>query len=281
MPEPTPKPATPIFPRLLALVSPRMKDGDVEGHDDVSRAQRMLFRNRLGMKDPEDGGGEFYHADEPQHRDDDGVFGSFTGKAASKARYFLGYPKRGPEGWARRRFDQRLARYLSGEKTLPRRFRIRRRRRLKRAQESLGAKALKAAMTHYGETEHPPGSNRTQTTEYWGFVGAWCLMFASRCYIEAGSKLFRRGSLYAYNPTLYHAVKAGRDGMEFVPLSKARPGDLVQFDWNDGTEPPDHVALFEKRVGNDVQTIDGNWDSRVGRQSHPASAVMDVIRVWE
>lgn len=280
------------YPRILGMATPRMKDEDKTTGgapmNDVSPAQKLLYRNRLTQNSdsnaPEDGGGEFYHADQPQHRDEDGVFGEFTGKAAQKARYFLGYPKRGKNSWKRRRFDQLLADRLEpNEKALPRIYRVRRSRRLKRAQQqnSFGGKALAAGKKRIGEMEHPPGSNRCATTAWYGFVGAWCLMFVSRCYVDAGSKLFKRGVWYAYNPTLWHVAKSGKDGLELVPLSKARPGDIVQFDWNDGTEPPDHAALFMDRVGNQVRTLDGNWDSRVAVQMHPASAVMDVIRVFE
>ncbi len=268
------------FPRTLALTSPRMRDGDIEGVEDVTKAQRILADNKFGKGDPPEGG-DFYHPREPQNNDEPGFFGANTGAACSLARYWLGYPSRGANSWKRRRFDERMAKRLRGDRKLRPLFRARRHRRIKASQDSLGKKALAFARKQIGEHEVPDGSNRCPTTAYWGFVGAWCLMFISRCYIAAGSKRFRKGSLYAYNPTLYHAVKGGRDGMQFVSLEKAQPGDIVQFDWNNGTEPPDHAALFLDVEGSNVVTLDGNWDDRVGINRHPKSAVMSVIRVLE
>ncbi len=304
-PKPKPQPDKPAatgddekqrfrFPRLLALATPRMRDGDLVQPDgdpveDVSKAQQLLFRNRwrdANGEDPEDGGGEFYFADEPQHRDEGGLFGAETAAACRRARRWLGYPKSGKNGWRRGRFDDRLAAYLlpiedGGEKLRPL-YRRRRRRRIKAAQNSLGKKALAYGRKQIGEHETPDGSNRTQTTNWWGYAAAWCLMFASRCYIlGAKSKSFKRGSRYAYNPTLYHAAKAHVDGLELVPLSKAKPGDICQWDWNNGTEPPDHGSLFIRVVGNDVETLDGNWDDRVGIFRHPKSALMSIVRVTE
>jgi hypothetical protein len=80
-------------------------------------------------------------------------------------------------------------------------------------------------------------------SEWYGIIGPWCAMGATRAYVEAGSKAFVRGTRYAYVPYIVRDAAAGENGLTrtFAP----RPGDLVCFDWlGDGLF--DHVELVDK-----------------------------------
>jgi hypothetical protein len=256
------------FPRILALTTPKMRDANVNpdtgvAYGDISRAQKLLGHNKFSL---------FYKG-----LDEDGVYGNHTAAATRRAMWMLGYPKR----LCKKRFTQGLADRLSGDHKLAPLYRVRRKKRLMAKKPNLGKDALAAMKKRNGEHENPPGSNKCPVTKKWGFVGAWCLMTVSLAYLEAKSKVFKLGSMFAYNPTFYAFVHSGHSGVEFIPLAHAEPGDIVQLNEHVDSDPPDHACLFVKLEGNNVHTLDGNWGDKVGYQVHAKSSVMDVIRVTE
>lgn len=98
--------------------------------------------------------------------------------------------------------------------------------------------------------------NKTKYGKWFGFDGvAWCAMFVSWCYFQAGKQLpkigFTKG--FAGCQTAYEYFK--KNGwITTTPII----GDIVLFDWNkDGRY--DHTGIFNGWVdANSFNTIEGN-----------------------
>lgn len=91
----------------------------------------------------------------------------------------------------------------------------------------------------------------------------YCAMFVSWVLDNAGVSC--AGLPGAYCPDmLYEAELAGRT----VPVSKAQPGDIIYFEWNNDDET-DHVGIVVSNEGNYLETIEGNTSSGAsGSQSN-------------
>jgi hypothetical protein len=211
----------------------------------------------------------------------DGDFGAETARACMRAKYWLGYPTHEQKPT----FGNFLLAYLSGNKNLPRANLFYRARRLrldaKKAKNPLNEKALKVGYTHLGKKENPRGSNRCFASVRWGLIGAWCDMFFSENYIDAGSKAFNIGRRDAYVPyTLQRAVR-GDDGLSIVRASVVKPGDGVAYDW-DNDNIPDHIGHFVKWILYPTQfvALEGNTalgnDSNGGQVMERDRALVDV-----
>lgn len=234
--------------RTLAVTSPMMHG------DDVKHAQRMLSSDAPGTKY-----GNFHPGKV------DGVYGPICGKAARRAKYFLGYPE---ERMQTGTYGQQLEDYLSGDKKLPADYAKRRAARIKKAGETpLRQRAFALAVKEIGTKEHPPDSNRCKYTSWYGITGAWCAMFVTWCYVTAGSKeTFRKGQRYAYVPYMVSDAR-GRD-WHLVRITKdaVQQGDIVTFDWDGGgtgasAYASDHVGLFDKWINKSAgtfRTVEGN-----------------------
>jgi len=48
---------------------------------------------------------------------------------------------------------------------------------------------LQVAMRQLGQKENPPGSNKSKYGNWYGMDGAWCAMFVSYCFHQAGMPL--------------------------------------------------------------------------------------------
>jgi peptidoglycan hydrolase-like protein with peptidoglycan-binding domain len=171
----------------------------------------------------------------------DGVYGPESARAASQAHWELGFPgKLSQADTYGDTLDRVLVGWLAtGE--LPPAYAKRRKARL--SSETVGKKALEWLRGHVGDTEQPPGSNRVAWASVWyGIIGPWCAMGATRARVEAGSKVFVRGSYYAYVPYIVADATYSRRGLRktFTPVS----GDLVCFDW-DGGGVFDHVETVD------------------------------------
>lgn len=109
-----------------------------------------------------------------------------------------------------------------------------------------------------GYTESPPGSNRTKYGRAYGMDGyAWCMMFGWQGLTRINVPIIKS----AYTPTAADWFR--QRGSGFADDSKARPGDLVFFDFPDSTHRIQHVGFV---IGNDVakrtlHTIEGNTAS--------------------
>lgn len=107
-----------------------------------------------------------------------------------------------------------------------------------------------------GYTETPTNSNKTKYGKWFGFDGvAWCGMFVSWCYDEAGQPLgnigFSKGFAGCQTAVAFYKKK-GKITNEPVA------GDIVFFDWN-GDGRYDHTGIFVRHI-NEIyfETIEGN-----------------------
>ena len=225
--------------KTLSLTSPPLHGPDV-------LALQWLLKQRGYLKDAHDG-----------------VYGPLTAQAVQRAKFWLGYRK--PDQVA----GELLTRLLKGERrptpAMKARAAARKRRR---AQTPLRVKALRNLTAHLGEKEHPAGSNLVPWASVWyGVTGPWCAMAVTRAYVDAGSKVFKRGSRYAYVPYIVGDARAGRNNLTIT--KHPEPGDLACYDW-EGNGVADHVGLFENWIaggeGTEFQAIEGN--TAVGNDSN-------------
>lgn len=171
----------------------------------------------------------------------DGVWGPESARAAGLAHWLLGFPE--PLAFSQAYgevLDRVLDNWLKDE-TLPKGYKVTRNQRLKAS--SLGAKALNWLRPHIGDTEDPPRSNRVSWASIWyGLIGPWCAMGASRAFVEAGSKAFVRGGRYASVTNIIQDAIAGRNGLlrTFTP----KQGNLWCVDW-EGNGIFDHVEIVD------------------------------------
>lgn len=115
---------------------------------------------------------------------------------------------------------------------------------------------IRIAEKEIGTGEKPLNSNKTKYGKWFGFDGvAWCGMFVSWCYTQAGFPLpkigFSKGFAGCQTAVAYFKKN---DQITTDPVA----GDIVFFDWNaDGRY--DHTGLFVKWIDeNFFETIEGN-----------------------
>lgn len=171
----------------------------------------------------------------------DGIWGPESARAAGEAHWFLGFsPALARVEAYGETLDNVLSQWLI-DKTLPAGYLSRRNTRLKAV--TLGTKALEWLRPHIGDTEHPSGTNRVEWASLWyGSIGPWCAMGATRAYVAVKSKAFIRGVRYSYVPYIVQDALSGRNGLirTFEPL----PGNLWCVDWT-GNGSFDHVELVD------------------------------------
>lgn len=123
---------------------------------------------------------------------------------------------------------------------------------------------LRIAEKEIGQTEKPANSNKTKYGKWFGFDGvAWCGMFVSWCYAQAGFPLPKIGFSKGY-AGCQTAVAYFKKMNQIT--NKPAEGDIVFFDWN-GDGRYDHTGLFVKWLTADTfETIEGN--TAVGNDSN-------------
>lgn len=104
--------------------------------------------------------------------------------------------------------------------------------------------------------------------------GPWCACFASSILMMAGATAPGFPGLYC--PDM---CKAAKKAGATVPVSNARPGDVVFFNW-DKNDNADHVGICQSvDVRNKlITTVDGNVSNRVGKRTRKFGEVMAVVR---
>ena len=132
---------------------------------------------------------------------------------------------------------------------------------------------LRIAEKEIGQTEKPSNSNKTKYGKWFGLDGvAWCGIFVSWCYDQAGFPLPKIGFLkgYAGCQTAVAYFKKMNQTTK-TPVE----GDIVFYDWNaDGRF--DHTGMFVKWVNDkEFEAIEGN--TAVGNDSNGGN-VMRRIR---
>jgi len=131
---------------------------------------------------------------------------------------------------------------------------------------------LRIAEKEIGQTEKPANSNKTPYGKWFGLDGvAWCGIFVSWCYAQAGFQLPKIGFLKGYagcQTAVAYFKKVNQITKDPVE------GDIVFFDWNaDGRY--DHTGLFVKWINEkEFQTIEGN--TAVGNDSNGGNVMKRV-----
>lgn len=124
----------------------------------------------------------------------------------------------------------------------------------------IGEKIVKIAFAEVGTKEEPRNSNRQKYGAWFGFNGvAWCAIFVSWCYDQAGVTLkgygFKKGFAGCQS-----AAAIFRKKNEVITREQLQVGDIILFDWNkDGRF--DHVGIFNGWANKErtiAFTIEGN-----------------------
>ena len=122
---------------------------------------------------------------------------------------------------------------------------------------------LDRARSQIGVKEHPPGSNRTPYSDWYGVNGPWCAMFVSWCaYMEGLALPASTSKGFAYTP-------AGAAWFQKRGRWTATPakGHVVFFNFpGDHVDRISHVGFVEEvQSDGTILTIEGNTDERGGR----------------
>lgn len=123
---------------------------------------------------------------------------------------------------------------------------------------------LRIAEKEIGQTENPANSNKTKYGKWFGYDGvAWCGIFVSWCYAQAGFQLPKIGFSKGY-AGCQTAVAYFKKMNQITKTPD--PGDIVFFDWNlDGRY--DHTGIFVRWLTKDTfETIEGN--TAIGNDSN-------------
>lgn len=135
-----------------------------------------------------------------------------------------------------------------------------------------GQKVVSIAEKEIGVEESPRNSNKTKYGKWFGFDGvAWCGMFVSWCYAQAGYSLGNIGYLKGFagcQTAFAHFTKTKEI------TSKPVAGDIVLFDWN-GDKRYDHTGIFVKWLDdNRFEAIEGN--TAVGNDSNGGKVMLRI-----
>ena len=115
---------------------------------------------------------------------------------------------------------------------------------------------IRIAQKEIGQTEKPINSNKTKYGKWFGYDGvAWCGIFVSWCYSQAGFPLPKIGFSKGY-AGCQTAVAYFKKNLMIT--NSPVEGDIVFFDWNKD-ERYDHTGIFVKWIDeNTFETIEGN-----------------------
>ena len=132
------------------------------------------------------------------------------------------------------------------------------------------SKIVEIARKEIGYSETPKNSNKTKYGKWFGFDGvAWCGMFVSWCYAQAGQQLPNIGFLKGFAGCQTAVAYFKKNGQL---TTKPIAGDIVFFDWNkDGRY--DHTGIFVKWLNeNEFENIEGN--TAVGNDSNGGQVML-------
>ena len=126
--------------------------------------------------------------------------------------------------------------------------------------------------TKYGKWYEQNVDKDPNNYDFGGDDVPYCAMFVSWVFAKAGAKC--AGLPGAYCPSMLDAaIKAKAT----TSVDKARPGDVVYFDWDGGET--DHVGIVESNSGYNLTTIEGNTNNgEVKRKTHEYNCVVGVVR---
>lgn len=124
------------------------------------------------------------------------------------------------------------------------------------------AKVIAEARTHIGYVESAGKDNKFG--KWYGMNhNPWCAMFVSYCFNKAGAGKLVAASNAKGFASCGQGIKFFKRHNAWLPVAKAKAGDLAFFDWDHDGEQ-DHVALV---VSNDpktktIHTIEGNTSDK-------------------
>lgn len=139
---------------------------------------------------------------------------------------------------------------------------------------------LKVAIRQIGYCESPRNSNKTKYGKWFGVNGEpWCAIFLDWCFEKA-----KEGSLFPHNASAAYSQNelVSKCGGSWVMkqntsratrkayLAKARPGDIVSFDFGRMDAYRSHIGIVEKVSGSNIICIEGNTtpDGKSGSQAN-------------
>lgn len=139
------------------------------------------------------------------------------------------------------------------------------------------SKVLSVAASQIGVTESPRNSNRTKYGKAFGMNGVpWCAIFIWWVFQKAGAgKLFPHSASAAYGQDDVVKKCGGSWVMKKNTskstrkdyLKKAKPGDIVTFDFGRMDAYRQHIGIVESVSGQYLICIEGNT-SKAGSQSN-------------
>ena len=211
----------------------------------------------------------------------DGVFGEFTGRACSEAKYKLGYAKANITPT----YGTQLDRFLNGTLKQTVAMKIRAKQRVRK--QSLPTTVIQIAREYIGVKESPAGSNQVLFSDWYGIIGPWCAMFVTYCFVKAGSKAFARGERWAYCPFMLADARQQKNGLSVVSAKDALKSDIVLYSWKqDGVANHVGIVLTPVDANGNFTAIEGNTsegnDSNGGEvmvRSRNFSSVIAFVRV--
>lgn len=123
---------------------------------------------------------------------------------------------------------------------------------------------LNQARAWLGVTEHPPGSNHNEITQYYGWDAAWCCMFIWSIFNKSGhGNLFMGGGKTAYCFDVMNWYKdRGKWG------STPKKGALVIYGGSG------HIGIIESVSGGSFVSIEGNLSNMVKRSNGASCSVV-------
>lgn len=132
-----------------------------------------------------------------------------------------------------------------------------------------GAMVVRQALSHRGETEHPPHSNQGEFVELCqratflsGTGWPWCAAFICLIAKQVG------------RPLSYPSASAHGLGSHYGLITdhhRWEPGMVVDFNIGTG-----HTGVLVSVEGEFVKTVDGNWSDSVEEHLSPLSQVRGV-----
>jgi hypothetical protein len=131
-----------------------------------------------------------------------------------------------------------------------------------------GADLLKIAQSQIGTVEKGGSDGKSgNLVPYWdwwksvtkqnGQGQSWCAVWVSWCFAQVSASSLvaaknKFGFIYCPDGVNYFKKKG-----QIIDPTKAQPGDIVFFDWED-KGIADHVGIVEKNAKDHLETIEGN-----------------------
>lgn len=245
-----------------------------QGHGDhaereIHRPLQLQTPNRKGpdVRELQEAINEFFKDVGLDNRvSEDGEFGPQTKRKSNRSLYLLGADPAGAgnAGPVFTQAEQKLIRD-PGTRTAEQKERSKRRvEEAKRAQSQHGSGAqlaVRAAMSKRGVTESPLGSNRgpfvDEVTRFTGLTPPvyWCGCFAAWCAVHEGRADSQPWAM-VHNVVMLNYARNGLYGLVDVPLSEAKPGDIVSYTF-------EHIGLIVAEYnGGNLHTVEGNTSAQ-------------------